>query len=59
MLKILIGESHLDSNTTSSMIIFRFSELDYYLEEIDNDIVRYNKYVNVLVGNLTARVETT
>ena len=41
------------------MIIFRFSELDYYLEEIDNDIVRYNKYVNVLVGNLTARVETT
>ena len=59
LLKILIRESYLDSNATSSMIRFRLSELDDYLHEIDNDIIKFNRYVKVLVYNLQARGETT
>lgn len=59
LLKILIRESYLDSNATSSMIRFRLSELDDYLEEIDNDITKFNKYVKVLMHHLHARGETT
>ena len=54
LLKILIRESYLDSNATSSMIRFRLSELDDYLDEIDNDITKFNKYVKVLVHHLHA-----
>ena len=59
LLKIHIRESYLDSNATSSMIRFRLSELDDYLDEIDNDIIKFNKYVKVLAHNLHARGETT
>jgi len=57
--KILIRESHLDSNATSSMIRFKLSNLDDYLSEIDNDINNFHKYVKVLIDNLHARGETT
>ena len=59
LLKILIRESHLDSNATSSMIRFKLSNLDEYLSEIDNDINKFHKYVKVLIDNLHARGETT
>ena len=41
------------------MIRFRLSELDDYLHEIDNDIIKFNRHVKVLVYNLHARGETT
>jgi len=59
LLKILIRESHLDSNATSTMIRFKLSNLDDYLSEIDNDINKFHKYVKVLIDNLHARGETT
>jgi len=59
LLKILIRESHLDSNATLSMIRFKLSNLNDYLSEIDNDINKFHKYVKVLIDNLHARGETT
>jgi len=59
LMRILIRESHLDSNATSSMIRFKLSNLDDYLSEIDNDINKFHKYVKVLIDNLHARDETT
>ena len=59
LLKILIKESHLDSNATSSMIRTKLTNLDEYLDEVENDIVQFNHYVQMLMDSLTARGETT
>jgi len=44
LLKILIRESHLDLNTTSSMIRTKLSNLDEYLTET-NDFTRHRRMV--------------
>ena len=59
LLKILIRESHLDSNATSSMIRTKMTNLDEYLEEVNNDIVEFNSHVQMLIDSLAARGETT
>ena len=59
LLKILIRESHLDSNATSSMIRTKLSNLDEYLVETNNDILKFNNHVRMLMDSLTARGETT
>jgi len=59
LLKILIRESHLDSNATSSMIRTKLSNLDEYLIETNNDILKFNNHVRMLIDSLTARGETT
>ena len=59
LLKILIRESHIDSNATSSMICTKLTNLDEYLEETKNDITKFNHHVQMLIDSLTARGKTT
>ena len=58
-LKILIRESYLDSNATTSMIRTKLSNLDTYIGQVGNDISKFNKYVQTLLEALNARGETT
>ena len=58
-LKILIRESYLDSNATTSMIRTKLSNLDTYIGQVGNDINKFNKYVQTLLEALNARGETT
>lgn len=59
LLKVLIRESHLDTNATVTMIRTRLSNLDTYIQTIGNDITKFNGYVRVLVDGLSARREVT
>ena len=59
LLKILIRESHLDSNATSSMIRTKLSNLDEYLTETNSEILKFNNHVRMFIDSLTTRGETT
>ena len=58
-LKVLIRESHLDTNATTSMIRTKLTNLDAYIQVIGNDISKFNGYVKMLIQTLHARGETT
>ena len=58
-LKIVIRESYLDSNATSSMIRTQLTNLDTYIAQVGNDINKFNKHVQTLLEALNARGETT
>jgi len=55
LLKILIREIHLDSNATSSMIRTKLTNLNEYLSETNNDILKFNNHIGMLIDSLTAR----
>ena len=59
LLKVLIRESHLDSNATTGMIRTKLSNLDIELMQNGNDILKFNSHVQVLLDQLAARGETT
>jgi hypothetical protein len=59
LLKVIIRESHLDTNATSSSIRTKLSSLDNYIGEIGSDITKFNQYVMVLIDGLRARGETS
>ena len=59
LLKIIIRESHLDTNATTNQIRTKLSNLDAYILTIDSDIGRFNQYVKILIQSLTARNQTT
>jgi hypothetical protein len=59
LLKVLIRESHLDTNATTSMIRTKLTNLDAYIQTIGNDISKFNSYVKMLLSTLESRGETT
>ena len=59
LLKVIIRESHLDTNATTQSIRTKLSNLDRYIVTIGNDITKFNGYVKSLVQSLTARGERT
>ena len=59
LLKVIIRESHLDTNATTQSIQTKLSNLDRYIVTIENDITKFNGYVKRLVQSLTARGERT
>jgi hypothetical protein len=59
LIKIIIRESHLDTNATTNQIRTKMSNLDAYIITVDSDIGRFNQYVNFLIQSLTARNQTT
>ena len=59
LLKIIIRESHLDSNATTTVIRRQLSSLDTYINTIGCDITKFNGYVQKLLEGLSARGETT
>lgn len=58
-LKVIIRESHLDTNATTNQIRTKLSNLDQYIMTIDSDIGKFNDYVKSLVQALSARNQTT
>ena len=59
LLKIIIQESHLDSNVTTIVIRLQLSSLDTYINTIGCDIMKFNVYVQNLLEGLVSRGETT
>jgi hypothetical protein len=59
LLKIIIRESHLDTNATTSSIRTKLSNLDSYIVTIASDITKFNGYVRLLIDSLAARGETS
>jgi hypothetical protein len=57
--KIIIRESHLDTNATTVSIRKKLSSLDTYILTTGCDITRFNGYVRLLIDSLAARGEST
>lgn len=55
LLKVIIRESHLDTNATTQSIRMKLSNLDDYMTKIDSDITKFNGYVKILIRSLEAR----
>ena len=55
LLKVIIRESHLDTNATTQSIRMKMSNLDQYMMKIGSDITKFNGYVKLLESSLTAR----
>ena len=58
-LKVIIGESLLDTNATTKHIRDNLNALNEYIVSIDSDIVKFNIYVKLQLDGLAARGETT
>ena len=52
--KVVIQESHLDTNTTTNSIRTQFSNLDEYITTIGCDIIKFSKHVKHLIEQLNA-----
>jgi hypothetical protein len=59
LLKVIVRESHLDTNATISTIRTKLSDLDTCMLSIGGDITKFNTGVKGLVESLNARGETT
>ena len=59
LLKIIVRESHLDTNTTLASIRTKLTDLDRYLPTIGHDITKFNTYVKLLIDGLRSRGETS
>ena len=55
LLKIIIRESHLDTNATTNSIRTQLSNLDEYITTIGCDIIKFNEHVKRLLEQLKAR----
>ena len=54
LLKIIIRESHLDTNATTNLIRTQLSNLDEYITTIGCDIIKFNEHVKRLLEQLNA-----
>jgi hypothetical protein len=59
LLKVIVRESHLDTNATISAIRTKLSNLDTCMLSIGGDITKFNTHVKGLVESTNARGETT
>lgn len=59
LFKVIVRESHLDTNATISTIRTQLSSLDKYVQTVGCDIDKLNQHVKELVQELNARGETT
>jgi hypothetical protein len=49
LLKIIIRESHLDTNATTNQICTKLSNLDRYILTVGSNIGKFNQYVKLLI----------
>lgn len=59
LLKVIIRDSHLDTNATTNQIRTKLSSLDTYVTTVNSDIGKLNQYMKLLVQSLAARNQTT
>lgn len=55
LLKVILGESHLDTNATTSALRTQITQLHEYIHEVNCDISMFNKYVQRLLDGLSSR----
>ena len=55
LFKVLVRESYLYSDATSSTIWTQISNLDTYLSKTGNNIVKLNAHVQNLINTFTSR----
>jgi hypothetical protein len=58
-LKIIIRESHVDTNATLRYIREQLSSFKNYMTSVDSDITKFNQHVHNLLDSLAARGATT
>ena len=54
LLKVIIRESHLDTNATTNSIRTQLSNLDEYITTIRCNIIKFNEHVKCLIEQLNA-----
>ena len=59
LLKLIIRESCLDTNATTTMIRTKLSNLDSYIQQVRNDITKFNGHIQILIQTLRSRGKTT
>ena len=59
LLKVIIRESHLDTNATTQSIRTKLSNLDLFIQTINCVITKFNGYVKGLIMSLSARGQRT
>ena len=59
LLRVIIRESHLDTNATASQIRTALTQLDTAMGTYGHDIQKFNEYVQTLVQRLAARGQTS
>ena len=59
LFKVIIRESHIDSQATAASIRIKLSNLDTYIPTIGHDIGQFNRYVKRQIQALRARGEMT
>ena len=55
LLREVIRESHIDTNATEASIRTKLSSLDAYMVSVDNDISKFNIYVQYQLSTLASR----
>ena len=55
LLKVVVRESHIDTNATTRIIREELTKLDSYMVSIDSDILKFNEHVKDLLKKLKAR----
>ena len=59
LFKVMVRESYLDSNATTSMIRQQLARLHEHMEKVGNDVIKFNNHVKMLLTALHARNEST
>lgn len=59
LLKLIISESHVDTNATATTIRLHLSQLDKYMVSVNSDIEKFNQYVARNVQMLQALGQTS
>jgi hypothetical protein len=59
LLKVVIRESHIDTNATTRILREELNKLDSYMVSIDSDISKFNEHVKDILEKLHARGQTT
>jgi hypothetical protein len=57
MLKVVIRESHIDTNATTRILREELNKLDAFMVSIDSDVSKFNQHVKGLIEQLHARGE--
>ena len=55
LLKVVVRESHIDTNATTRIIREELTKLDNYMVSIDSDILKFNEHVKDLIKKLKSR----
>ena len=59
LLKVVIRESHIDTNATTRTLRDKLSSLDVHIRGFNYNITKFNQYVRLLIKMLAARGQTT